>query len=225
MHDLPAYVDITFGLTTFLAAFFLYKASHERLDATLLVLAWLLTHGIVSINGFYANTSAFPPRMFWLMVPIALIMIALFATSSGRRFVDGLDLKWLTLLHIVRIPVEIVLYWLFLYKAVPELMTFVGRNFDILAGLTAPFLYYYCFVKSSWSRQVLLVWNLVCLGLVVNIVVHAFLSAPTPFQSLSFDQPNIAVLHFPYVWLAGFVAPLAIFSHLVAIRRLWFITT
>ena len=45
-----------------------------------------------------------------------------------------MNLRILTLLHIVRVPVEIVLYWLFISKAIPGLMTFNGRNFDILAG-------------------------------------------------------------------------------------------
>lgn len=63
-----------------------------------------------------------------------------------------------------------------------------------------------------------MLWNLICLGLLLNIVVLAILSAPSPFQILAFDQPNIAITHFPYVWLPSVVVPIVLFSHLVAIR-------
>ncbi|TAH22438.1 MAG: hypothetical protein EAZ08_00730 [Cytophagales bacterium] len=49
-----------------------------------------------------------------------------------------MPLKNLIYLNIVRIPVEIILFWLFVNKAIPELMTFEGRNLDIIAGITAP---------------------------------------------------------------------------------------
>jgi hypothetical protein len=123
-------------------------------------------------------------------------------------------------LHIVRIPVELVLFWLFTNKTIPELMTFEGRNFDILSGLSAPIIYYYAFVKKKINRNIMLLWNFVCLGLLINIVIHAILSAPFPFQQLAFSQPNRAVLYFPFIWLPGCIVPLVLLSHLAAIRQL-----
>jgi hypothetical protein len=99
-------------------------------------------------------------------------------------------------------------------------MTFSGRNFDILSGLTAPFVYYFGFVRKKLSTAVILLWNFVCLLLLFNIVAHAILSAPFPFQQLAFSQPNIAVLHFPFTWLPACIVPLVLFSHLVTIRKL-----
>ena len=131
---------------------------------------------------------------------------------------DSLALDKLTYIHIVRIPVELVLYWLFLSHAVPQLMTFDGRNFDILSGLTAPLLYYLVFIKKQVGYKWLLVWNLICLALLLNIVAIAILSAPLPFQQLSFDQPNRAILYFPFIWLPSCIVPIVFFSHLVAIR-------
>jgi hypothetical protein len=55
----------------------------------------------------------------------------------------------------------------------------------------------------------------------LNIVVNAALSAPVPFQQFAFDQPNIAVLYFPFVWLPGFIVPLVLFAHLAAIQKLY----
>ncbi|MNY38553.1 hypothetical protein D3C86_1731870 [compost metagenome] len=126
----------------------------------------------------------------------------------------------LTYVHLIRIPVELVLYGLFLNGAIPELMTFEGRNFDILAGITAPLVGFFGISQSKMGKTSLLLWNFACLGLLLNIVVTAILSAPSPFQQLSFEQPNIAILYFPFSWLPVFVVPLVLFAHLAAIRKL-----
>jgi hypothetical protein len=129
-------------------------------------------------------------------------------------------LKKLTILHTVRIPVEIVLFYLFTYKTIPELMTFEGRNLDILSGITAPFVFYFGFIRKKMHHKAILIWNVVCLALLLNIVINAILSAPFQFQQFAFDQPNIAVLYFPFIWLPCCVVPLVVLSHLAAIRQL-----
>ena len=133
---------------------------------------------------------------------------------------DRLDVKTLTLLHIIRIPVEIVLFFLFLQKAIPGIMTFEGRNFDILSGLTAPLIFYFGFIRKSITKQWLIAWNFLCLALLINIVATAILSAPFPFQQLAFDQPTIAISYFPFTWLPCFVVMAVLFAHLTCIRDL-----
>jgi hypothetical protein len=220
MEQVPVYVGIAFGLTTLLTVGIFYQAAH-RSKATLGILAvWLALQALLGISGFYTITDTLPPRFLLLALPALLAIAGLFATAKGRQYVDGLDMKTLTLLHTVRIPVELVLFWLFLHGAVPELMTFEGRNLDILSGLTAPAVYYLGFVSRRAGKKLLLFWNLLCLGLLVNIVAHAVLSAPTPIQQLAFEQPNIAVLHFPFNWLPSCVVPLVLLSHLASLRQL-----
>jgi hypothetical protein len=99
-------------------------------------------------------------------------------------------------------------------------MTFEGRNFDILSGITAPFIAFYAFRKPQPDKKLLLVWNIICLGLLLNIVINAVLSAPFPFQQFAFDHPNTAVLYFPFTFLTSCVVPVVLFSHLASIRQL-----
>jgi len=177
--------------------------------------------GILSYKGFFQNTSVMPPRLAFVMVPAIVFIILLMVTKKGKKFIDDLDLKKLTLFHIVRVPVEITLYLLAANKFIPELMTFAGRNFDILSGITAPIVYFLCFKNGRVSnRSLLLIWNFVCLALLLNIVINAILAAPFPFQQFAFDQPDIAILYFPFTWLPCFIVILVLLSHLVAIRRL-----
>jgi hypothetical protein len=174
----------------------------------------------VALSGFYTISNTLPPRLALLLGPPLLLLAALFATAPGRRYLDGMRLEVLTLLHVVRIPVELVLLGLYLQKAVPQLMTFEGRNWDILAGLTAPVVWYFAFRRQQLGRCGLLLWNGLGLISLLNIVANALLSAPTPLQQFAFEQPNVAILHFPFVWLPGCVVPLVLLAHLVAIRRL-----
>ena len=92
----------------------------------------------MGLSKFYTVTTALPPRFALALLPPLVFIAGLFLAKSGRRFLDGLSAKWLTLLHVVRVPVELALLWLFLHGYVPQLMTFEGRNFDVFSGLTAP---------------------------------------------------------------------------------------
>lgn len=220
MEHLPFYIALVMGLSTFLCVFFLAKASPEYTTRILIIAStWLVLQALVGASGFYADTQAMPPRLLLAIVPPILLIIGLFVTKGGRRFIDKLDLKTLTLLHIVRIPVELVLFWLYLYKKVPEIMTFEGQNFDIISGITAPVVYY-LYIKERIGTGIMLMWNFMCLVLLINIVSTAILSAPFAFQQFGFEQPNIAVLYFPFNWLPCCIVPIVLFSHIVAIKKL-----
>lgn len=138
--------------------------------------------GILGLNVFYRKEHVMPPRFIFLLIPSLIIIALVFLTKQGKQFIDSLQLKWLTLLHVVRIPVEFVLYYVFLVGLIPKLMTFEGYNYDIICGITAPVIYYFFFVKNKLNYNILLVWNIICLILLLNIVVIAILSAKTPFQ-------------------------------------------
>jgi hypothetical protein len=220
MNNLPIYISIIFTATTLLTIALFYKAANNSTTVLLILIGWVILQTVLGLSGFYVNTTALPPRFIFLAAPALLLIAVIFISNKGKQFIDGLSTKYLTILHIVRIPVELVLLWLFLNKTVPQLMTFEGRNFDIAAGITAPVIYYFGFIKKRLSKKIILLWNFICLALLINIVVNAVLSAPTPIQQFAFEQPNIAVLYFPYNLLPAVIVPLVLFSHLASIRQL-----
>ncbi len=222
MDKLPTYISLIFGLTTILTVYIFYKATKDSISTLIILLLWLVVQTLIALSGFYTVTDTFPPRFLLLVLPPLLFIIWLFATPKGRQYIDNLDIKLLTVLHIIRIPVELVLFWLFIHKTVPQLMTFEGRNFDIFSGLTAIAIFYFGFITKQLHRKIILLWNFICLGLLINIVANAVLSAPFPFQKFAFDQPNIAVLYFPFVWLPCCIVPLVLLSHLASIRQLFY---
>ncbi len=220
MDNIPTYISLIFGLTTILGVVLFYKATGYSKTTLLVLVSWLALQAGIGLSGFYTVNDTIPPRFLLLVLPPIILIFGFFATVKGRQFIDNLDTKTLTLLHTIRVPVELVLFWLFVCKAVPELMTFEGRNFDIVSGLTAPIIFFFGFIRKKVSPAIILTWNFICLGLLINIVVIAVLSAPFPFQKFAFDQPNIAILYFPFNWLPCCVVPLVLLSHLATIRQL-----
>jgi|SRR6218665_1843749 len=220
MENLPFYISLVFGLTVLAAVFIFYSAANHSKTFLLIITLWIIVQSIVGLSGFYRDESTIPPRFSLLVFPPLVMIFLLFITKKGKIFIDSLSMKWLAFFHIVRIPVELVLFWLFLNKMVPGLMTFEGRNFDVLSGISAPMIYYFVFVKKIIGPKLLLVWNFICLGLLLNVVSIAVLSLPTPFQQFAFEQPNVALLEFPFVLLPSVLVPLVLFAHLTAIRRL-----
>lgn len=217
LSGLPAYIYLVFILTVMLALFLLWKESSSKVTV-IVAGVWLIIQAVLSYAGVYVNTSLW---IAFAILPPLIFIILLLATNAGNKFIRRLRLRTLHLLHIVRIPVELCLYWLSLDKAVPELMTFTGDNFDIITGITVPMIYITCFQRRAVrSVNVLFAWNIIGLVMLGNAAVNNFLSVPTSFQHLAHDQPNIAVLYFPFIWLPSFIMMVLLFSHLVMIKRL-----
>lgn len=219
---LPWGISWLFIIATAIAAGFFIKACRRPGSLSMIVLLWLFLQSILAFKGFYLKTAVFPPRLLVAVLPPLLCILLVFCLPAGRRKMDSCNTSLLALLHIVRIPVEIGLWCLFLHKLVPQLMTFEGRNFDIIAGLTAPFAWYLSYKLTPAVRKWLVAWNIICLLLLLNIVINAVLSVPGPLQKQAFEQPNLAVLYFPFIWLPSFIVPVVLFSHLVCLRALLF---
>jgi len=227
-ENLPSYVSIAFILTTFLTVGFLFYAVRQTVSATnaakilfVLIPLWLIFQAALASSGFFLSVDTFPPRLPLFAAVPALVLIVLLFIFARKDFISRLPLKILTVLHVVRIPVEIVLLWLFQNGQIPQLMTFEGRNFDILSGLTAPISAWLAFRNGKTNHPLLIGWNIFALLLLINVVTNAVLSIPSPIQQMAFEQPNRAVLYFPFVWLPAVVVPIVLFSHLVSFWQLF----
>ena len=222
MESVSLSIKIIFVIITLLTVYLFYAARKKSKPFLIIIFCWMLLQSILAISGFYFQEYSNPPAFMLLILPPVVCIIVLFITKPGRNFIDNLNIKYLTALHTVRIFVELILYALFIAKTIPVIMTFEGRNFDILAGITAPIIYYFGYKKKVLSRGILIAWNVLSLILLFNIVITALLSLKTPFQQFGFDQPNIALTYFPFNLLAAVVVPLVLFAHLAALKQLVF---
>ncbi|KAA9037148.1 hypothetical protein FW778_17110 [Ginsengibacter hankyongi] len=219
MEHLPFYVAAIFELTVALTIYLFYRATHASKIFLWISLGWVAIQASLGVSGFYYLSKDASPKLPLLVGPPIALIIILFLTTKGKLFIDRLNIAKLTLVHSVAIFVEVVLYFLFVYKYVPKAITFEGSNFDLFSGLTAPVIYYFGFVKKNLSRAILIGWNLICLLLVINASIIAVLSLPN-FGVIGAGQPDIALGFFPFILLPGIVVPMVIVSHLASIRIL-----
>ncbi|RAK66916.1 hypothetical protein DLM85_11970 [Hymenobacter edaphi] len=191
------------------------------LPRTAAVLAcWLALTGALAAAGALGFDTR-PPRLL-LLLPLPLLATMLLARSAAvGRLLDALPQAGLLYLQSMRVGVELVLWLLMLAGAVPRQMTFEGLNWDVLTGLTAPVVAYFCFTRRRWPWQVAAAWNVLGLALLLNIVTIALLSAPTPFRQFWNEPANVVVSRFPLVWLPLFIVPVAYTLHVLSLRQLW----
>ncbi len=220
MKQIEVITPILFILITIFCIGWVYLASNKNNKILGLTLFITLAQALLAWIGFYEQTNRIPPRPFLILLPNVIIFIYLLGSANGRKWLDGIETKYLMPIHIIRIPVEIGLYFLWLLEMVPIEMTFEGLNYDILSGISALILFLFGVTKQTYKiSKTILIWNILCLFLVLTIVTIAVLSLPIPLQVFGLNQPNIAVSQFPFIWLPTVIVPMVILSHVVAIKR------
>ena len=190
------------------------KVRYRRILVALIT--WASVISGLALSGFLQNFSVFPPRLMIVLAIPLLTMIVLMFSSSVKELLLLIPPQNIIRLQVFRVFVELMLWMLFLQNALPVQMSFEGRNFDVLAGLTAPFAAYFL-VRF---RVVLIIWNFLSLGLLINIVTIAILSLPSPIRYFMNEPANTIVTYFPYVLLPGLLVPLAYGLHFLSLRQL-----
>ncbi|SHG04532.1 hypothetical protein [Pedobacter caeni] len=176
---------------------------------------WLIVCGVLSYRGFFQNTSVLPPRMIWVLLPVLILVVLCYRTMN----VLNLKINYLIAIHVLRLPVELVLFQLFLKGSIPVLMTFQGWNFDIFIGISAiAMLSYSMLAGKRLNIKIFRWWNILGLLFLFLIVSIAILSAPSPIQLLAFETPNIALITFPYTLLPAVIVPFVLLSHLLCLK-------
>jgi len=188
--------------------------------AGMALVGWLALTGMLAERGFFDDFQSIPPRLVLALGPPLLTLLALTFSRRIAPLLAALPPAWPVAAQTFRIPVEIVLWRLAVAGVIPELLSFTGRNVDILVGLTAPVVAYACFVRRAWPARVAVWWNWAGIVILLNVVVHAQLSAPTPWRLFETDPPTTFLADWPYIWLPDFLVPLAWLLHAVSLRQL-----
>src|SRR5258706_5193012 len=182
--------------------------------AAIILLAWLATSALLAKSGVLREFDRRPPPLMLFAFGFTLATAAVAFSTVGTRLVSGSRIGWLIGFQSFRIPVELWLHRLYQEGVVPIQMTYAGRNYDILSGILALILFLWA-IKHQPPRWAIWLFNLVGLALLVNIVVIAMLSAPTPMRRFFNEPASTFVAYAPYVWLPAFLVQAAWFGHLL----------
>ncbi|MBX2840752.1 MAG: hypothetical protein KTR26_03215 [Flammeovirgaceae bacterium] len=185
------------------------------------IIGWAAISGTLAWLGFFSDFDTMPPKLFInFFIPLFLILSVLFS-GKFTKLLKTVPPSWLMYIQGFRFFVEILLWMLFLDNLLPIQLTFEGRNWDVLAGITGPIFAYICFGNGRSNINLAIVWNFIGLALLVNIVAMAILSVPLPFRYFMNKPSNVIVATFPVVWLPGLLVPLAYSMHLFSLKQLF----
>lgn len=187
---------------------------------TLAIPLWLGYVGVLSWTGVVADADRRPPGVIFILLPV-FMFIGLFAVRSAAalKVATSLPIGLLIGVQVFRVPVELGLHRLWSEGLVPRLMTYEGGNVDIFIGLSAPLAAWLATRGSVW-RRLAVGWNVLGLLALANIIVRSALTAPGPLNFVHAEVPNLAIGTFPYTYLAGFLAPMAVLLHVLSLRAL-----
>jgi hypothetical protein len=192
----------------------------ERLRALLLGLPlWLLYVGLLSYSGVVGNTALRPPGIVYVALPAVLFVLLVFAFSSaGARIASAFPIWVIIGMQGFRIGVELLLHRLWAEGLAPRMVTYEGGNIDILIGLSAPLIAWIS-TRGHRGERLALGWNVVGLLTLANAITLSALTAPG-LNLIHSEVPDMAIGAFPFTYVAGFFAPLAMALHALSIRGL-----
>ncbi len=160
-----------------------------------------------------------PPTMVVVFALLMMLSVGLGLSPVGRRLAAGLPLAVLVGSQGFRLPLELMMHRAYEDGLMPEVMSYTGLNFDIVTGTTALIVAALLALGRVGLRTVR-AWNVIGTLLLINIIVIALLSAPTPLRVFLRGPANVWITTEPYVWLPTVMVAFAILGHILVYRRL-----
>jgi hypothetical protein len=216
-------VTLFSALVLLVAVFLTYGLLRARIGLVAplaILLAYLAIPSALARLGMLNRYDPLPAPALLLLLGLTLLTVAIVFSPLGARLATAVPLGAVVSLQAFRIAVELLLHRLYIEGAVPIQMTYSGRNFDVLSGITGLLLGLWLLSGRRTPAGLVLAWNLLGLALLVNIVGIAILSTPVSFRRFAEGPPNLLPSTFPFVWLPSFLVQVAFGSHLLVFRQL-----
>lgn len=209
--NLPLYISVSFVLLTIFVLFVFSKSNKLQSNTLPIIFCWSVLICVLSYLGVYHYQEGDSYSRFGLVfVPITIFIVYLLRNKSFRA---ERDFRYSTAIHIVRFPVELLLYQLAVREWLPMEMTYKGLNFDIIPGVTAIVLVIYMNYKPI-HKKLLLGWNVIGLFLILFILTNGILSQELLYQKFGYSVPNRGIAYPPIILLAGVIVPIVIYTHI-----------
>jgi hypothetical protein len=194
------------------------RAGRIRRNAVIVFCSWLLLNGLLAATGFY-TISGLPPRPVVAAFIGASGLVYFSTTGIGRLVLKATPLHALIYFQAFRVVVEILLWAGCRQGLLPSQMTFEGRNWDIVTGLLAIPAGLMVHRSATMKKPVAIVFNIIGLALLLNVLVVAVLSMPTPIRYFH-EGPSLAIVAgFPFIYLPTVLVAAAMAAHIFSLRQ------
>jgi hypothetical protein len=181
---------------------------------------WLVVVSAAAYSGALVPRGGPPLPFVILLVSILVLGVAVARSRVGDRLARGLPLAVLVGFQGFRFPLELAMHRAHSEGLMPVQMSYSGRNFDILTGLTAIALAA-ALAGHPVPRWIVQIWNVLGLLLLANILAVAVASTPL-FAYFGPDRLNVFVTWMPYTLLPAVMVLAAWAGHLIIFRALSF---
>ena len=194
------------------------RAARAALVGGLAAAGWMGITGVAAASGIFREWASTPPPFMGLVAAILVLGCSIAFSRVGARLA-ALPLWVLVAVQSFRFPLELVMHRLVQHGIMPEQMSYTGRNWDVLTGISAV-LVAGAIRAGIGGRRLALAWNIMGLGLLANILGVAILSTPR-FAAFGPDRLNVFVTYVPFVWLPAVMELTALAGHLVIFRAVF----
>jgi hypothetical protein len=213
-----AFIALALALAaTFVLALYLVGSHRLAIRGAIGAALWMALTATAAARGWLRFDS--PPTMLLVFAAVFAIALGIARSRVGLKLVTGLPLEALVGFQGFRVLVELLLHRAYREGLMPVQMSYSGRNFDIVTGLTAIALGVWL-ASGRRSLRLVALWNVMGVGLLLNVLIVALLSAPTPFRVFMNEPSNIWVTQAPWIWLPAVMVLCAVMGHGLVFRYL-----
>lgn len=176
---------------------------------------------LVTSSGFIQDFS-FPPRFALTLILPVFVFTGIFVyRNRNAEWLINIPPSKLFFFQSFRVFVELIFVFTVAAGLLHKEASIEGYNMDMVYAFTVLIVWYFAFVKKSISLKAVLVWNYVGL-LVLASIIFVFMSTIYRPELYGATEPLMPMegLTYPYVLVAGFLMPIAVFVHVLSIAQL-----
>jgi hypothetical protein len=194
------------------------RIKKDKLILVLGLLLWQLFIFIVSSTDILKSYE-FPPRFAIAFIIPSFVFTGVYLyLNKSKDWIKSIPEEWIIYFQSFRILVETLFVLSLPQKIFNYHVTIKGYNFDMIFALSAPIIAYLVFNRKIISRKIILYWNYLGVCVLVSVIV-VFLTSMYKPEIYGSNIPLLPLesMKYPYVLIAGFLMPTAIFLHILSI--------
>jgi len=197
------------------------KRKSKIIKVTLGLLAWQVYIYLVATSGFIQNFD-FPPRFALCLIIPLFIFTALFLRANRKNdWIVNIPESWLIYFQSFRLIVETLFVMSISAGVLNKIVTIEGYNYDMILGGSALLIGLLVYTLKLAPRRLALIWNYLGIAILASVIVLFFTSIYSPeMYGPETQQLPMESTTYPYVLVAGFLMPLAVFFHVLSIMQL-----